>query len=206
MITIYERGSMDSVSQMDVSAALVLALSDDPFYHSITVSCTSDSERQVMLGQYFELAMTEADGRGEVQRAGSVGAALWITDEIGQTAANDLSSQRESELKRLLGPAGFLNYQAISAGMDSNVPDSLDGSWYLSILGVHPEARGQGLAHSLLERTLQRADRLNKSTYLETFNPLSLAFYRRLGFTNELSLFEVLTARPYWLLWRDPRN
>ncbi|SIR87321.1 Acetyltransferase (GNAT) family protein [Janthinobacterium sp. TND4EL3] len=197
---------MASVSKMDVSASLALALGEDPFYRSITVSCTADEERHSILSQYFALAMTEAEGRGEVQRAGSVGAALWITDEIGQAAAGDLSSHRKRELRQLLGPAGFGNYQSICAGMDSKVPDSLDGSWYLSILGVHPDARGQGLAHTLLERTLQRADHLNKSTYLETFNPLSLAFYRRLGFTNKLSLFEELTARPYWLLWRDPRN
>lgn len=197
---------MSSGSQLDVCTALALALGEDPFYRSITVSCTSGSARHAMLAQYFALAITEAEGRGEVQRAGSAGAALWITDEIGQTAASELSSHRKRELRGLLGPAGFGNYKAICAVMDSKVPDSLDGAWYLSILGVHPDARGQGLAHSLLARTLQRADRLNKSTYLETFNPLSLPFYRRLGFTSELSLIEELTARPYWLLWRDPRN
>lgn len=197
---------MSSESQLDVCAALALALGEDPFYRSITVSCASDSARHAMLAQYFALAITEAEGRGEVQHAGTAGAALWITDEIGQTAASKLASHRKRALEHLLGPAGFGNYRAICAGMDSKVPDSLDGAWYLSILGVHPDARGQGLAHSLLARTLQRVDRLNKTSYLETFNPLSLPFYRRLGFTNELNLFEELTARPYWLLWRDPRD
>ncbi len=197
---------MSSESEPDVCAALALALSEDPFYRSITVICTSESTRHAMLTQYFALAITEAEGRGEVQRTGSDGAAIWITDEVGQTAASELSSHRKRELRHLLGSAGFGNYQSICAGMDSQIPHSLDGAWYLSILGVHPDARGKGLAHSLLLRTLQRADRLNQPSYLETFNSLSLPFYRRLGFTNELRLFEALTARPYWLMWRHPRD
>lgn len=195
---------MPSDSRLNVCHALVLALADDPFYRAITIESTSDRTRQAVLTEYFVLAITEAEGRGEVQSAGSKGAALWITDEVGQQAASAVSADRQRALQRLLGPAGMENYHLICESMEGQIPGHLAGAWYLSILGVHPDARGQGLAQRLLMLTLERADRLHTSTYLETFNSLSLAFYRRLGFTNELSLFEERTGRPYWLLWRAP--
>jgi GNAT superfamily N-acetyltransferase len=89
--------------------------------------------------------------------------------------------------------------------MDSKVPDSLDGSWYLSILGVHPDARGQGLAHTLLERTLQR--RSLEQIYLpRDIQPLEPGILPTARLHEQAQPIRRLTARPYWLLWRDPRN
>ena len=74
----------------------------------------------------------------------------------------------------------------------------------MSILGVHPAARGQGLAQRLLAPTLAHADRQGAVSYLETFNPLSLPFYERLGFGGSVEGREPVTGRAYWLLVRQP--
>ena len=86
--------------------------------------------------------------------------------------------------------------------MEQQLPAYLAGAWYLSILGVRPAARGQRLAQRLLELTLTRADQQGETCYLETFNPLSLPFYRRLGFDHEIHCFEEVTGRHYWILTR----
>jgi ribosomal protein S18 acetylase RimI-like enzyme len=86
--------------------------------------------------------------------------------------------------------------------METNVPDHLADAWYLSILGVRAEARGRGLDEQLVANTLARADRHGSTCFLETFNPHSLPFYERLGFTERLAFVEEVTARPYWMLYR----
>lgn len=187
-----------------VCKSLAEAFVDDPFYRAVTVESSADeAKRQLILAHYFDLAIEEAIGIGEVQYAGDDGAAIWHTNEASETDAKAYGKIRKATLERLLGPAGFDNYQRISASMMKNGAEQLANAWYLSILGVRPAARGRGLAHQLLEPTLSRADRLGATCFLETFNPLSLPFYRRLGFSGEVRCFEDVTARPYWILIRN---
>ena len=90
--------------------------------------------------------------------------------------------------------------------MAQQLPAALEPVWYLSILGVRPQARGQGLAQRLLAPTLARADREQAVCYLETYNPLSLPFYARLGFGPQAEHVEPVMARRYWLLVRAPHT
>lgn len=152
------------------------------------------------------LAIAEASAVGEVQRADPDGAALWITPEAAPQDRAFHAAQRRQALQALLGPVGFSNFVAICEAMEHQLPPALADAWYLSILGVRPEARGQGLAQRLLAPTLARADACGAVCYLETFNPLSLPFYRRLGFTDETPCREPVTARDYWLLARPARS
>jgi len=185
--------------------ALAEALIDDPFYRAVTVEASADEGRRLAaLAQYFGLAIEEAIGIGEIQYAGHDGAALWHTHEASDSVENMYSAARKRALAELLGAAGFGNYLRISESMGKQVPAQLADAWYLSILGVRPTVRGQGLAQRLLELTLSRADRQGATCYLETFNPLSLPFYRRLGFREEVRCFEEVTARVYWILTRSP--
>ncbi len=187
-----------------VCFSLAEALIDDPFYRAATVDSAADEEnRRLILARYFALAIEEASGIGEVRCAGDDGAAVWITGEANPGDIETLSRMRTQALAGLLGAAGFGNYVGISGSMEEKLPAHLAGAWYLSILGVRPEARGQGLAQQLLEPTLERADRLGATCFLETFNPMSLPFYRRLGFDRENPRFEEITARPYWILTRQ---
>ncbi len=54
--------------------------------------------------------------------------------------------------------------------------------WYLSSLGVVPEARGRGLGSALLGEFLALADAEGTSCYLETDREVNLPFYEAAGF------------------------
>lgn len=186
-----------------ICASLAEAFAPDPFYRAVTVDVGNDEPaRHAMLTEYFRLALDEARDVGELRLSGSDGAALWLTNEYSQADVNAASKRRTLALSNLLGKRGFQNYEDISAEMLRKLPGSFEGAWYLSILGVRAQARGRGLAQQLLGPTLERADRLDARCYLETFNPLSLPFYRRLGFAEEVELWEPVTSQRYWLLSR----
>jgi GNAT superfamily N-acetyltransferase len=181
--------------------SLAAALADDPFYRAGTVAAGSDEAlRLQLLAAYFQLAWDEARAVGEIQAQGADGAALWTLPKADGAA--DHGARRTTALQPLLGAQGFAAYQAICEAMASQLPPALENAWYLSILGVHPDARGQGLAQRLLAPTLARADAAGASCFLETFNPLSLPFYARLGFAPSGEFLEPITQRRYCLLVR----
>ncbi len=194
------------VSQISpVCMSLAEALIGDPFYRAVTIDSGEDeARRQIVLAEYFNLAIAEAQGIGEVQYADTDGAALWHTNEASNSDIEIHVAARKQALAKLLGARGFDNYLRISESMAEHVPHQLFEGWYLSILGVRPQAQGKRLAQRLLEITLSRADRQDATCFLETFNPLSLPFYRRLGFTDEIHCFEKVTGRDYWILARHP--
>jgi len=188
-----------------VSVSLAEALIDDPFYRAVTVESGADEgKRQAVLARYFDLAIIEAQGIGEVHYADADGAAIWHTNEASADDSARYIAARKHALAELLGRAGFDAYLQISESMATEVPPHLANAWYLSILGVRPAARGRRLAQRLIELTVNRADRQGATCFLETFNPLSLSFYRRLGFHEEIRCLEKVTGRDYWILARLP--
>lgn len=184
-------------------AALAEALFNDPFYQAVTIDHAADPDRRLqVLAHYCALAMDEAAAVGDVQVADPHGAALWITPYAPAADKAHHSAVRTGSLRQLLGPRGFDHYERICAAMEAQVPADLHNAWYLSILGVHTAARGQGLAQRLLSPTLARADHAGAACYLETFNSLSVPFYRRLGFTRVVECLEPTTGRVYQLMVR----
>lgn len=190
-------------AQPHACAALAEALLDDPFYQAVTIDHAADpARRQQVLAHYCALAMDEAQAVGEVQVAGPHGAALWITPHATAADKAKHSARRTNGLRQLLGPRGFDQYQRIGASMELQVPADLHSAWYLSILGIHAAARGHGLAQQLLEPTLAKADEAGAACFLETFNPLSVPFYRRQGFTQAVECLEPVSGASYWLMRR----
>lgn len=184
-------------------AALAEALFNDPFYQAVTIDHAANTVRRLqVLAHYCALAMDEAAAVGDVQVADPHGAALWITPYAPAADKAHHSAVRTGSLRQLLGPRGFDHYERICAAMEAQVPADLHNAWYLSILGVHTAARGQGLAQRLLSPTLARADHAGAACYLETFNSLSVPFYRRLGFTRVVECLEPTTGRVYQLMVR----
>ncbi len=53
---------------------------------------------------------------------------------------------------------------------------------YLSMIAVHPRARGAGAGQALLQPMIQHADTEGLPCFLECSNPAALPFYERLGF------------------------
>jgi len=77
--------------------------------------------------------------------------------------------------------------------------------FYLAVLGVHPEAQGQGLGGRVLRPILERCDHEGLDAYLESSNPKNHGFYRRQGFevVETVALPRDLQA---WTMRRPPRS
>lgn len=76
--------------------------------------------------------------------------------------------------------------------------------YYLSTLGVSPEAQGQGVGSNLLAPMLERCDTEGVPAYLESSKERNIAFYARHGFrVTEETRFP--RGPRVWLMWRDPR-
>ena len=77
--------------------------------------------------------------------------------------------------------------------------------WYLAVLGVVPEAQGQGLGGALLAAVHDDADVAGSPTYLETDKEANLAFYTRFRYELVETLYpDGPDAPPTWTMWRDP--
>jgi ribosomal protein S18 acetylase RimI-like enzyme len=75
-----------------------------------------------------------------------------------------------------------------------------DPHWYLSTLGVDPEAQAHGVGTALLARFLAEVDADGLPAYLETDREANLGFYRRAGF--ELALEACVLDTPVWCMRR----
>jgi len=77
--------------------------------------------------------------------------------------------------------------------------------WYLSAIGTHPDARGQGGASRLLAARLEVCDQEGLEAYLESSNPNNLPLYERHGF-EILRQITVDDSPPLWLMTRSPHR
>jgi ribosomal protein S18 acetylase RimI-like enzyme len=76
--------------------------------------------------------------------------------------------------------------------------------FYLAILGVDPDAQGEGIGSALLEPGIQMCDQFKSPAYLVTDTQDAVRFYRRHGFRvrNKVPVFHA--DFKFWVLWRDP--
>lgn len=78
-----------------------------------------------------------------------------------------------------------------------------DRHWYLSFVGTRPEARGKGLASTLIESVTNICDQEKIPAYLESSNPDNVSLYESHGFkvTGEAVIKD---GPKVPLMWRDP--
>jgi ribosomal protein S18 acetylase RimI-like enzyme len=111
------------------------------------------------------------------------GAACWLPP--GETQVSVLRALRTGALglPARLGPRGLrrlLAYEAVAeAQHEQGCPEP---HWYLYLLGVDPDAQGEGIARRLVAPALERADADGVPAYLETQTPGNVALYERFGF------------------------
>jgi GNAT superfamily N-acetyltransferase len=75
--------------------------------------------------------------------------------------------------------------------------------YYLSLLGTHPDRRGEGLGMALLADNLRRTDAEGIPAFLESSNPANDARYERLGFRQVGEFSTPDGARTVATMWRE---
>jgi GNAT superfamily N-acetyltransferase len=75
--------------------------------------------------------------------------------------------------------------------------------YYLSLLGTHPEHRGQGLGMALLAENLASIDKEGMPAYLESSNPENVSRYERLGFAQIGEFSTSDASRTVATMWRE---
>ena len=190
-----------------VAVALYHALTKDPFYRTIAGAQRHDpSIFETALVRYFEYALDEAEAIGRlVVDDEQLGAAAWFLP-IAPGIAHEAKIQKERVLYEVLSEAGLVAYQQITEFMSQQrsrvcIPSN---AWYLSIIGIAPQAQGRGLGRKLLEPMLAEADAATASCYLETFSMRNVTFYTRLGFGVVGRPHEPTTGAHYVIMLRRP--
>jgi ribosomal protein S18 acetylase RimI-like enzyme len=74
--------------------------------------------------------------------------------------------------------------------------------WYLSMIGVDPGRRRQGLGSAVLRPVLDTAHARREPVFLETFGPQNVEFYTPHGFVIVEAGVDPSSGLPYWLLLR----
>ena len=82
--------------------------------------------------------------------------------------------------------------------------DLSEPHWYLSLLGVDPPRHGLGVGRLLLRAWLDRVDRDDLPSHLETDRERNIGFYARAGFEVRAEI-EVL-GMPVWCMRRPSRS
>ena len=123
------------------------------------------------------------------------GAALWAPHDRWRTSVAELARMRIWTRRSPVFLAG-------ARQMEERHPE--EPHYYLNILGVSPDAQGQGLGSQLLAPMLERCDREGVPAYLESSKERNLAFYGRHGFRVTGEMRFPRGGPPLWFMWRDP--
>jgi GNAT superfamily N-acetyltransferase len=183
-----------------VTETLALAFYEDPVWSW----AVPDPERR--LEQHREVW-------GLVVEAALGGGGVWLTDEAGAAAVwippgrPELGPEEEERLEALLEKsmgAGAARVLDTFERFEAAHPHERE-HYYLSLLGTHPDRRGQGIGIRLLAENLRRIDAEGAPAFLESSNPVNDRRYERLGF-NRCGEFELGEGGPtITQMWRDPR-
>jgi len=131
-------------------------------------------------------------------------ASLWIPP--GEPELSEEDERRVEPLLRELVGAHADDVLTLLDRFDANHPRHTR-HYYLSLLGTHPDHRGQGKGMGLLAANLARIDEHGIPAYLESSNRSNDHRYERLGFV-QVGEFEAPTGGhgpTVACMWRDPR-
>ena len=184
--------------------ALYLALKDDPFYQTMERSTDIGSSKEAMI-RYMDYSISEGEKYGEIfiPENHDYGVSVWARP-LNKDVAEEKNNNKKTFLRCYLGTRSLETYNSIVNFMAEKAASQIDKeSWYLSIIGILPDFQGKGLGAGLVKNILDRTDRLNIPTYLETFTPKTIAFYSRLGYKTLASFHEPTADAKYWLMIRD---
>ncbi|MCX7750986.1 MAG: GNAT family N-acetyltransferase [Candidatus Bipolaricaulota bacterium] len=166
-----------------------------------------DPEGRARLARAFcAVAVRYALRWGEVHAtAGFEGVAAWLPGEHFPLTAG--KALRAVPLGTFLALGRYGGRRLRSAGAHLDLLHrrlAPPGHEFLFILGVRPEAQGQGHGGRLLRPVLSRLDREGRPCYVDTVNPGAVPFYARFGFRVLEESAIPGTPLTGWALLRPP--
>lgn len=158
---------------------LIAALRDDPAVRSLY---PTDIEyvrhfpgfARAFAGRAFDAGTVDLDADGHA-------AAFWFPPGIAPDGDAIMHHLAASVPKKRLG------LLAAGMAMQAEIHPS-EPHWYLSRMGVVPEAQGMGIGGALLREGLARADADRLPVYLEATTRRSAVFYARHGFETRATI------------------
>ena len=128
-------------------------------------------------------------------------ASVWIPP--GGSELTEEEDQRvESLLTRLVGPRVAAVMELLER-FEASHPQERP-HYYLSLLGIRPDHRGQGLGMGLLADNLALIDVEQVPTFLESSNPRNNPRYERLGYGRVGEFTTPDGEHPLATMWREP--
>jgi len=139
---------------------------------------------------------------GHATMVAECGGALWLAPNQSKS----LSFTNTFVMATLLAQAGELRNVPRSALVDRAMRARRPKTphHYLFAIGVLPEARGRGIASTLIRHTLAIADRDGVPAYLENTNPRNTPLYERFGFRAGEAFSPAPGCPPLVPMWREP--
>ena len=126
--------------------------------------------------------------------------AVWIPPGGVELAKED-EALVEPLLEELCGPRAREVMELLERFDASHPKDP--PHWYLSLLGVHPSRRGEGLGMGLLAENLTRIDAEGLPAYLESSNPANDRRYEHIGFRRTGEFTTPEGEHVVGTMWRD---
>ena len=183
----------------ELAAVLGRAFEEDP---AMRWFLPEDSTRRHRLERMFgEVALPDTLAHDEVYSTEAHdGAALWLPP--GKAHSSFVESLKL--VPRMASIFGRRTPKVLRglAWMEANHPRA--PHYYLWLLGVSPEAQGQGKGTALMRPVLERADAERTPAYLEATSPSNRDLYLRHGFEVTDEAHWPGGGPPLWLMWREP--
>lgn len=133
---------------------------------------------------------------------------VWVTADVSAVAIwstpatpRETFAQRKDAFDELAGSRAPLvaEYEQAMGLFRPSTP-----VWFLAILGVNPTHQRQGLARAVLTESLAAVDRDHSAAFLETQDPVNVAFYESLGFTVSAEMQLPHDGPMYYAMHRRP--
>jgi GNAT superfamily N-acetyltransferase len=121
--------------------------------------------------------------------------------------ATELSEEQEQRLEELVAQyltAGAHDFHELVARFEAAHPRS-QPHYYLSLLGTHPDHRGNGIGMRLLAHNLALIDAEHMPAYLESSNAANNRRYESVGFEAIGGFTFPRSGPPVTTMWRSAR-
>jgi GNAT superfamily N-acetyltransferase len=184
-----------------ITETISLAFHTDPTW---SWAFPDEARRQAQYAVWWRFLIDAAlrfDDPAVFVTEGSEAAAIWLPP--GESELSPEDEERVPALVRELVGDHADDFMELLEGFETVQPAD-PPHYYLSLLGVHDQHRGNGIGMALLRENLARFDREGVPTYLESSNAINDHRYEGLGYRKVGEFNTADDSATITAYWRDP--